>query len=262
MFCRTGELAGVDFEIGAEAVIGRGGTSTIVLPTGVVSQQHARVSCEPVTARYFLEDLGSRNGTRLDGVAVHRRTRLTELHVITFAERHDFIFQVIRQGAPAPDAGVQSETRFGPPTAPRLPAGLVPAPEPDVPSGQTSFRPGDPIRLPDFGQSPGAGPVAGTERGLALDVPDEGGRRLVDLADGSYEVGRSPECRICLTDRTLSRRHVRLDVGGGRVTVTDLGSENGTFIDGVRVTGSMAAGPGAEITLGKFVQVRLVRKTV
>ena len=98
-FCETGALAGADYRIGGSATIGRGSSNTIVVADGVVSKTHARISFDAAAASWFLEDLGSTNGTRLDGAPVSGRTRLRDLHVVTLGGRHDFIFVV-----PAGDA--------------------------------------------------------------------------------------------------------------------------------------------------------------
>lgn len=56
--------------LGTEAVIGRGGNCDIVIPTPEVSRQHCRLSYKYV--QYEIEDLGSANGTYLNGASVTR----------------------------------------------------------------------------------------------------------------------------------------------------------------------------------------------
>src|ERR1041384_4947753 len=51
-------------------------------------------------------------------------------------------------------------------------------------------------------------------------------------------VGRSSECRIALTDLTVSRKHARITIDRDRVTIHALRSQNGTYINGVRITKS------------------------
>ncbi len=55
-------------------------------------------------------------------------------------------------------------------------------------------------------------------------------------------IGTSPACTIRLTDPTVSRRHAALEPVGQRYRLTDLGSTNGTFIDGVSVIEALLRG--------------------
>ena len=48
-------------------------------------------------------------------------------------------------------------------------------------------------------------------------------------------LGRGVNCDIQLQDSEISRRHAMLEIKGDAATVSDLGSTNGTFVDGVRV---------------------------
>lgn len=63
---------------------------------------------------------------------------------------------------------------------------------------------------------------------------------------GPSVVGRAPECVLRLDESGLSRQHARLVPTGDGVQVEDLGSTNGTFINGKRVQRGFAA-PGDEI---------------
>ena len=63
------------------------------------------------------------------------------------------------------------------------------------------------------------------------------------------EVGR--DCAgVLLTDPKTSRRHLRLHVSGGKVIVTDLGSTNGTTINGEKLTGPTPLDESARVLLG------------
>lgn len=61
------------------------------------------------------------------------------------------------------------------------------------------------------------------------------------LEPGKYIVGRKEECEFFLPDRTVSRRHAEIEVANGsdEIIVHDLGSHNGTCVNGRRLTGSM-----------------------
>jgi DNA-binding NtrC family response regulator len=62
-------------------------------------------------------------------------------------------------------------------------------------------------------------------------------------------VGQGPSCELRLTDRHASRRHLALEVTGGALRLRDLGSTNGTTVQGVRVLEALLRG-GERIDLG------------
>lgn len=90
LLCRTGELAGTTHELGPSNTIGRGAENEVVLDSGLVSNRHARIYEDE--GKWYVEDLGSLKGTRLDGMLLTGPTALERLDVITFAEKLDFIF--------------------------------------------------------------------------------------------------------------------------------------------------------------------------
>lgn len=70
------------------------------------------------------------------------------------------------------------------------------------------------------------------------------------------DIGRDCD-GLLLIDAELSRRHVRLSETGGRVTVQDLGSTNGTTIDGMPLVGPTGVAPGQVVNFGRC-QLELV----
>lgn len=67
---------------------------------------------------------------------------------------------------------------------------------------------------------------------------------------GLIEVGR--ECNgLLLADPQVSRRHLSLDADAGRVIVNDLGSTNGSTLDGARLTAPSVLVPGSEVKCGE-----------
>ncbi len=60
--------------------------------------------------------------------------------------------------------------------------------------------------------------------------------RTVDLRDDTIVIGRHPGCDIRVPDETVSRRHARIIVAEGGYFIEDLGSRNGTYVNGQRVT--------------------------
>jgi DNA-binding NtrC family response regulator len=68
----------------------------------------------------------------------------------------------------------------------------------------------------------------------AIEGPDAGKSFTVDAAQPQRVlVGQSEACQVRLSDRQVSRRHAALELQQLRLRLTDLGSTNGTFVDGV-----------------------------
>ena len=65
-------------------------------------------------------------------------------------------------------------------------------------------------------------------------------------------VGRAVTNDCSVVDPTISRRHAELKVVPGGVEITDAGSSNGTFVNGVQIQQSIVV-PGDQITFGKVV---------
>jgi len=80
--------------------------------------------------------------------------------------------------------------------------------------------------------------------------PNVGARFLLD-ADLTT-VGRHPEADIFLDDVTVSRRHAEFLRSGTSFEVKDLGSLNGTYLDGGRISGTVGLSDGSEVQVGKF----------
>ncbi len=59
--------------------------------------------------------------------------------------------------------------------------------------------------------------------------------RVLPLPQGAATIGRTEDNTVRVLHTSLSRRHARLEREGGRVTLVDLGSKNGTFVDEARV---------------------------
>ena len=83
--------------------------------------------------------------------------------------------------------------------------------------------------------------------------------RIVPLPNGETIVGRVPECDVQIYAPSVSRRHARILVAAAGASIEDLGSTNGTFVGGHRVTSLTVLQDGTEIRLGKE-RVRAVRR--
>jgi transcriptional regulator with GAF, ATPase, and Fis domain len=71
---------------------------------------------------------------------------------------------------------------------------------------------------------------------VVVEGPDRGRSFPLDgSAPSRVLIGQSPACDLRLADREVSRRHAALEFAGRHLRLTDLGSTNGTFVDGVRI---------------------------
>jgi hypothetical protein len=71
--------------------------------------------------------------------------------------------------------------------------------------------------------------------------------------DDALVLGRSPDADIVVDDPYASEFHVRLTARDGRLVLSDLGSTNGTYVNGRRVTTPVDLGRGDAVQIGKTV---------
>ena len=71
------------------------------------------------------------------------------------------------------------------------------------------------------------------------------------LGPGNTVAGRGGDCAIFLADVTVSREHVRFSVDASGLSVTDLASTNGTYVNGERYEAGKLS-EGDELMIGKF----------
>ena len=101
-----------------------------------------------------------------------------------------------------------------------------------------------PTRIPRSARS-GSGPG----RLVVTEGPLRG--TIVPLGTSSVLIGRAPGCTLVLDDDYSSSRHARIFPQGGQWFVEDLGSTNGTYLDGQRVTRPVPAEIGGSIRIGR-----------
>jgi hypothetical protein len=80
----------------------------------------------------------------------------------------------------------------------------------------------------------------------SLVLPDG---RTHEISAKPLVIGRLAECGVVLNDTNVSRRHAQVQLEDGAVVVEDLGSTNGSYLNGRRVTRATVR-PGDELTIG------------
>jgi hypothetical protein len=66
-------------------------------------------------------------------------------------------------------------------------------------------------------------------------------------------IGRDSSNHVAINDAEISRKHSRLTFQGGKYVLEDLGSTNGTFVNGQRLAGPVVLKPGDVISLGEQI---------
>ena len=85
--------------------------------------------------------------------------------------------------------------------------------------------------------------------GSSLVVHQDGALKTIALDRATVTIGRLPDCEVVLRDKGASRRHAQILTSGGASTLVDLGSTNGTRLNGETVQ-TRALEDGDRITIG------------
>lgn len=218
--------------------IGRGGYCDMVLPDPHVSLLHCLLE---VTAEGpLLEDLNSRNGTFVNGERISRVTlfsgdkiKLGGTELVFSQEAEEEEEPARAQGAPVrvqtpavelPQTVLLHASAVSPDSAYREPADIPP-----VPVWEASFR-------------------------LLITTPD-GQEVSYPITKSEVLVGRSAQSDLVLRDRQVSRRHCLLRwEGNGHVSLEDLDSTFGTFVNDERISAALL-NPGDRIQVGETLMV-------
>ena len=99
-------------------------------------------------------------------------------------------------------------------------------------------------------------PPAAARRGVLTVIAGPRPGMILPIGEGELSVGRSEEANVALDDESLSRRHARFFARDGRCFVEDLGSTNGTFVDGARASGPVSLEDGQRVQLGLSTVLR------
>lgn len=207
-----------DVEVVGTLTIGRADENDLVLVEGGVSRSHARLTAQG--DGLVVEDLGSSNGTFVDGMKVEGPTPVAGKAVLALGSYE------LRLKNPAAYRGAS-------------PQALVPVKTHSLPPGQVGAQRAG-LKRPAPG--PAGGPrLVGVQGNLE--------RREFALA-GKVLVGRVEEAQLLLDDESVSRRHAEVEVRGKRVVVKDLGSANGTHVNGTAITLECELKPGDVVQFG------------
>jgi pSer/pThr/pTyr-binding forkhead associated (FHA) protein len=229
---------GREYQVGSSALtLGRDASSNVVVSGSEVSRQHAEIRSD--AEGYLLVDL-SVNGTYVNGERMGKTHRLARADVIRIGN-DEFRFYADASAAAA----------VAPPAEPAQP----PASQPPGASHRLSDTMFD-LRVAAAAQ-PGAeskqdtppAPVAAPLASLLLRSGELKGQRLA-IKVPVVNIGRGDYNDVILADPSVSTMHAKLQRRDAIWILTDLGSTNGTFVEGERLTGEMPLSPGTTIKFG------------
>lgn len=169
LFSRTGETRGIELELGRETTIGRDRQSTLVIDQPLMSSRHARIFYDDGQRRFMIEDLGSLNGTELDGDRIRGPERLGHLNVITLAGTYELFF-LDRQRTAQRHADPPPARRAAPATEQPDPSQAAAAPEVSPESTRVDD---EPVELPQI--------LARRAKELGEATADDSEKRSVDI---------------------------------------------------------------------------------
>jgi pSer/pThr/pTyr-binding forkhead associated (FHA) protein len=232
---------GREYQVGAALVIGRDASADVVVPGNEVSRRHAQIVA---TEQGFVLVDTSSNGTFVNGHRVEGSRVLGRADVIRVgADEFRFYGEpagsvatppspgpgsaTVAGGAEPPSSGAQQkllDTMFGrgaPPPGARLSGPVTPITMVEAPIASLLVR-------------------SGSLKGKRLTVRTP----VVNIGRGDYN-------DLVIPEPSVSASHAKLQRREGIWVLNDLGSTNGTFVDGERVTDETPLGPGATIRFGE-----------
>ena len=261
---------GLAFELGRESLVGRSADCEFRIDEPKVSRKHARIVLDG--ADVMLEDLGSTNGTFLNGQRVAGRTVLKDGDRVRFHESEFTVSIAAAPVTPAEDPALPAtgddaseEVLAAPPAAAAAASDDVPAPpakagdasppgvvdrsaatdDPYVPG---SWATGDDVRATRL-LDPGATNELLVNLQNDVDqLPASAKPHFVLIADGQvaetfeldadgdagevWTIGRDAGCEVALADPTVSGQHAQVFHQDGQWRLVNLVSANGTSVNG------------------------------
>ncbi len=216
--------------------IGRDPKADIYITDSRVSWRHAELRIDGDT--WIIEDLGSTNGTFLESQRLNR-IEISAACVVFLGNPDDG--PVLRC---VPQVSAAAVAQAGSPPADHPGTALSASPAPPAPPAPQAAPPNPPA--PPREPAPRhamAGAAAQAAQPVAPDLLPSVDRRptaRMKLPAKALRIGREPDNDVILSDLNVSRHHAELRKSPtGSYEIVDLGSHNGTFVNGQRVSSQM-----------------------
>ena len=225
---------GREYTVGdAPLALGRDAGSDVVVTGSEVSRHHAEIRAD--AEGYLLVDM-SANGTYVNGERISGSHRLARADVIRIGNDEFRFYADERRKPPAPALDTAAPASAQPAgAAQRLSDTLLGIPVPTEASREEQPNPPPAAEVPLASLLLRSGELKG--RRLPIKVP------VVNIGRGDYN-------DVVIADPSVSTMHAKLQRREAIWILTDLGSTNGTFVDGERLTGEAPLSPGTTIKFG------------
>ena len=240
---------GREYTVGIAGIFfGRDATSDIVVLSGEVSRRHAQIL--PTPRGYVINDSSTNgtyvNGDRIDGSRVLNRSDVIRIGADEFRFYADPVAQPAKIPAEAasPSAVLEPAPQASPPT-PAAPG----APPPGASARLNNTMMGMAAFNPRGLESTPAGPAATLATLLVRQGPMKGERFVITVPVAN--IGRADYNDVVVNDESVSQAHAKLQRREEVWVLSDLGSTNGTMVDGERISEETPLSPGATIQFGE-----------
>lgn len=225
------------FEPSQKVTLGRAPEVTLFVDSPLVSRVHATLAWQG--GGWVLADNGSTNGVFVDArrltgpVPIDRPIQVRLGDAISGPLLH-----LLPAGAPRQTGGMpqqrppQSQPQWPQPQQHRPPPQHQPPPQQRPPQSQpfqapSQSQPQINVNMTTRADSSSLPPVRARNATAAIARADR-------LPPGGLAIGRTSDNQIVVNDPLASRKHARLIAGSEGLTIEDLGSANGTFVNGLR----------------------------
>ncbi len=216
------ELGEDSYPIVGEVSVGRTDSADITVIDHHISRFHARF----VERNNFiwLQDLGSANGTRVNGLPLIGGGLLFHGDIISFDKIN---FQLIGRGGDLTPVQQFEEPHKGTTVAP-----------PQAPTDSTEFIAADGEDRQPFDAPLLKVPVLNEIGAFLLGASQPVDGTVFRIAIGDSVIGRAEDCEIFVDDASISQQHAQLSMKPEGVSLTDLMSTNGIKVNGIDASSS------------------------
>jgi pSer/pThr/pTyr-binding forkhead associated (FHA) protein len=267
----SGKHAGTRIPItGERFLIGRELDCHLRAHSDQVSRHHCAIAIEPDGV--VVLDLGSRHGTFVDGERVGRRCELRDGARLRIGPM-EFVVAILDE-APEPSDDTQPGSGSEPAPVSVADQGASVAREAESSTSQTAATAGTTIEQRATAGVLHRGPLAGSHfvtnrvgdsplrpEDVVLQVVSGRNAGLkIPLRRHRFLIGRAKDCHLAAHSAEVSSRHCEILVQPNGVLLLDLGSRNGTFLDGEQITGPRVLHDGARLRVGSLELLLEIRQ--